>query len=908
MFVKTKEELLEYIKGLTDGFRGEEPERFTASAISARLNVSRNLTSQYLNELVKDGLLVKANLRPVYFFHKGMLEAQYDATVAQPAFDSLRELAAHLNREKNRLRNFQKAVGSTRSISDCIEQLKAAVKYPPHGLPVLLAGQPGTGKKLLARLMYEYAADEGVLPPGRLVAAGCAEYRSDGEALAQIFGDVRRGDAPGCLAAADGGMLLLDEAGALGSECQERLLQFMQTGRYSRCGEDAVRMADVRLVFTVSAEPGRALDRALQRLIPVSVSVPPLEERTPEEKKELLLYFFKREARKNGRKIFIGTSVFHRMMDYVYAGNVAQLKNCVRSCCANAFLYSDADAESLYVYQYHLPEEILAASRADPAAENEQESLISINEYEKLDAVDIFVRFYDSILGCFARQAGEEASLGGVFERCYAYINSFMDYLYFDKKHTNSRFNAIKQVVDGVLEAVSEKYHAVLPVHCGFLISRGLHAQMQRNLTLQRWLERRDAELEGALGTLRRTSPGEMTIALEASELIGQNMDLRISKMDLLLLALNIKYSNKGVQVSAIRGVIACRGYATASSMAETVNKLIGRHTFDAIDLPVNAGEADLAVRLGKYIRRRPTCRAFILLFDTGSMEAVGEGVGGIANIRLGLADNVSTALALAVGRGIWSGQEIGTILKSACGDAAPGCRVLASRRKQEAVVFMSDADTGVAERMIDLFSGSLPRPIETAVIAYDYYRLIQSREEDELFGRYDVKLLIGAMDPGFEGIPFLAIGDMITAEGLGRIDAALSGGLDAAELDAFNKNLLKDFSLLNVVKHLTILNPEKLMGYVQEAVTRLRGITGKRFSNRVTIALYIHISCLIERLITRTPIEQYPETEGFLREKERFVAQVKEAFHFLTSHYAVEIPVSEIAYIYQLVALDYED
>lgn len=189
----------------------------------------------------------------------------------------------------------------------------------------------------------------------------------------------------------------------------------------------------------------------------------------------------------------------------------------------------------------------------------------------------------------------------------------------------------------------------------------------------------------------------------------------------------------------------------------------------------------------------------------------------------------------------------------------------------------MSDADTGVAERMIDLFSGSLPASDRNGGVAYDYYRLIQSREEDELFGRYDVKLLIGAMDPGFEGIPFLAIGDMITAEGLGRIDAALSGGLDAAELDAFNKNLLKDFSLLNVVKHLTILNPEKLMGYVQEAVTRLRGITGKRFSNRVTIALYIHISCLIERLITRTPIEQYPETEGFLREKERFVAQVKE-------------------------------
>lgn len=285
MFVKTKEELLEYIKGLTDGFRGEEPERFTASAISARLNVSRNLTSQYLKELGQGRAARQSESAPGLLFPQGDARGAVRRDGRPAAFDSLRELAAHLNREKNRLRNFQKAVGSTRSISDCIEQLKAAVKYPPHGLPVLLAGQPGTGKKLLARLMYEYAADEGVLPPGRLVTAGCAEYRSDGEALAQIFGDARRGDALGCLAAADGGMLLLDEAGALGSECQERLLQFMQTGRYSRCGEDAVRTADVRLVFTVSAEPGRALDRALQRLIPVSVSVPPLEERTPRRKR-----------------------------------------------------------------------------------------------------------------------------------------------------------------------------------------------------------------------------------------------------------------------------------------------------------------------------------------------------------------------------------------------------------------------------------------------------------------------------------------------------------------------------------------------------------------------------------------------------------------------------------------------
>lgn len=231
-----------------------------------------------------------------------MLEAQYDATVAQPAFDSLRELAAHLNREKNRLRNFQKAVGSTRSISDCIEQLKAAVKYPPHGLPVLLAGQPGTGKKLLARLMYEYAADEGVLPPGRLVTAGCGRIPQ------------RRGGArPDFRRRAPGGRPRLPcrprTAGCCCSTRREPSEASARRGFYSSCRPALFPLRGGRRAY--GGRPprlhrfrraGARARPALQRLIPVSVSVPPLEERTPEEKKELLLYFFKREARKNGAR------------------------------------------------------------------------------------------------------------------------------------------------------------------------------------------------------------------------------------------------------------------------------------------------------------------------------------------------------------------------------------------------------------------------------------------------------------------------------------------------------------------------------------------------------------------------------------------------------------------------------
>lgn len=74
--LSTKEELYLYLEKISRGYALKDLKYFTANHISESLNISRNLASQYLNELVKEGRAIKVNSRPVYFFHKKNVERE----------------------------------------------------------------------------------------------------------------------------------------------------------------------------------------------------------------------------------------------------------------------------------------------------------------------------------------------------------------------------------------------------------------------------------------------------------------------------------------------------------------------------------------------------------------------------------------------------------------------------------------------------------------------------------------------------------------------------------------------------------------------------------------------------------------------------------------------------------------
>lgn len=141
--------------------------------------------------------------------------------------------------------DFAKLVGYDCSLVKNIQQGKAAMLYPPSGLPTLIVGDSGTGKSMFAECMYKYALNKKVLAAGApFISLNCADYGDNPQLLLSILYGHKKGsftgadqDAEGLVERAHNGVLFLDEIHRLPPKGQEMLFTLLDKGKFRRLGE-----------------------------------------------------------------------------------------------------------------------------------------------------------------------------------------------------------------------------------------------------------------------------------------------------------------------------------------------------------------------------------------------------------------------------------------------------------------------------------------------------------------------------------------------------------------------------------------------------------------------------------------------------------------------------------------------
>jgi NtrC-family two-component system response regulator AlgB len=216
------------------------------------------------------------------------------------------------------------------------QALDLAFKAAPSDAAILIRGESGTGKGVLARAIHARSGRAA----GPFVTVHCPSL--SGELLEnELFGHVRGAftgavrDTVGRVAAAAGGTLFLDEIGDLPPALQPKLLRLLQEKRYERVGETQTRAGDVRVLtatnrdLATEAAAGRFRDDLLYRLNVIEVVLPPLRER-PRDVLPLtdhLLAFFARSA---GRPLTGFTDEARAAVQrYPWPGNVRELRNAI---------------------------------------------------------------------------------------------------------------------------------------------------------------------------------------------------------------------------------------------------------------------------------------------------------------------------------------------------------------------------------------------------------------------------------------------------------------------------------------------------------------------------------------------------------------------------------------------------
>jgi two-component system, NtrC family, response regulator HupR/HoxA len=235
---------------------------------------------------------------------------------------------------------FEKLVFVSEKLAELCDLARKAAKTE---LPILIQGETGTGKELLARAIH-YNSSRRASP---LMVQNCGGMPDD-LLQSELFGHKRGAytgaisDRLGLFRAADGGTVFLDEISEVSPSFQISLLRFLQEGEVKPLGSDKTEFCNVRIIAAAN-RPLRKLVAAREyrqdlyfRLKGFELEVPPLRDR-PDDIPALAEFFAAKHSDAIGRKILgISAGVIEKLMAFDFPGNVRELENEIRRMVALA--------------------------------------------------------------------------------------------------------------------------------------------------------------------------------------------------------------------------------------------------------------------------------------------------------------------------------------------------------------------------------------------------------------------------------------------------------------------------------------------------------------------------------------------------------------------------------------------
>jgi formate hydrogenlyase transcriptional activator len=293
--------------------------------------------------------------------------------------DRLARENAYLQEEIRREHPFEELVGSSPALLATLRQVE---QVAPTDTTVLILGETGTGKELIARAIHNRSARR----DRPLVKVNCSAI-SAGLVESELFGHVK-GAFTGALERrvgrfelADGGTIFLDEIGDLPLETQVKLLRVLQEQEFEPVGSSRTVRVDVRVIAATNRdlreaiEGGRFRTDLFYRLNVLPIEVPPLRARRSDIP-QLVTFFLSRLAKKFGKRISAVTpQTMERLANYAWPGNIRELQNILERAvvlCDGSTLELDRDLVPAAgaAGRVHQPE--IALEGAGPAVRGER--------------------------------------------------------------------------------------------------------------------------------------------------------------------------------------------------------------------------------------------------------------------------------------------------------------------------------------------------------------------------------------------------------------------------------------------------------------------------------------------------------------------------------------------------------
>ncbi len=879
----TKQDLLDYLKKINIEADFSNIEKFSTIAIADGFHISRSLASQYLNSLFREGKIVKIDSRPVYYISRFVFERDFDIILNSLSFSSLDEAKEYLLNQKKMRYSFENLVGFDGSLGETISQIKSAVSYPSgSGLNYLLYGEVGVGKSILSKCAYEYLLLQTKEEKKRVICDGRNDrfIRRFCEAIEE----------------AKEGVVVIKRGNYISEEDRKLLSRILENNYFiNDAGKRVYLSCSIVLLYD---KPTISELEMIVDYFPIKCHVPAYRNRYSAEKERIIIRFFKKEAHILSKDIQISYALMKFLINANYPHNLDDLNNIVKEVCARASIES---AKTLYIGVNHLPERFAYNGNAFHIKEADlKDEWISVNDYIQPDASEGVIALFDNIIKEFQ---SADASIGNCIKNCCVMLNKFYDEFIYNNQFNSDFTFSYNSKFEDVINSVVYAYNYIVPEHCSLIISYYCFVKKTISRNIDDWYIAKKQDIQKVVQQLVNTN-SEITILVEKIKLaFAYNINISLDDAGMLILYIMFLNYNNLNSNRQFLSLIICHGVSTAYSISNTVNSFVGQHVYESVDMPLDKTMADVAEYVSKYVKRYRIKSDILLLVDMGALEELDTHLKEIEN-NIYVLNNVSTPMALTIATMVIQNESLNKIADVCAQRFGSSFKACKNRRKEDALIFVSDNGKNMALRLKDTFINSLPKHIDVQTFACNRVDLEMTDFLSKIKENYNILFILGASS--FENCQnFISIENLVKEREIDRITELLRSYLNKEEVMQFRENLIYNFSLQSVIDNLSVLDANKVLLYTKNAVSLLQKEMHYNFLSDVLPGIYIHICFMVERLVTKEPIAGISDDSEFECEHKNFVNITKKCFQNLCSHYGVELTVAEIKYLYEYIEDD---
>lgn len=857
-----KERVYEFITTYSLEYEHDEYPRFTTNFLSQKLNMQRTNLSSILNQLVNEGKLIKQKGRPVMY--------QY----------------INLSEEAEQV--FKRLIGYDQSLKDAVAGAKATIIYPKGKPSILIIAQRGCGAHYFAETVFEFAVKSGVVKNREaLLVFDCKAYQENPDYRQKLLFGTE--DEVGILNQSEDGMLFINHIDMLPAYERRRLLSTKERGI---------------LICRTDLSVDQEIYHSLQERTDFEIKLPNLNERSMEERFQLIQSFLCDEIKNIGKNLEMDSNILSALLLYESDDNVTGLKKDIHTGCVNCYARKGSSKNKfIEILLSDFPTYVRKGLIYSKTHKEELEELVSEQyvyafthstmlkkQAQKSEEKRDIYQSIDDRKKKYKKQEIEEEEIDAYVsialkEDFQKYYNELSGKISNRNMLENIIANKMIEHVDLFLKKAEETFQIKYDEKIMCALCLHMNSALIRNESKQRVSNEEIVQMTVSY-------PQEYQLAqefiLETEEVFHTR--LNVDEIVFVMMFLLEERVTKKQQVVTL---IAMHGDHSAQEVVKTVNILSNENNTYAFNLPLDQNMKEAYEDFKKEIIRIDQGKGIILIYDMGSLRTMAESIAAETNIDIRFVESPITLIGVACSnkaseeKGI---EEIYGYLQENFKTAAYS-RNYDGSNKIVVITSKSEIEAEKIQRFINENMSWNNVKIRRIVAANEgqLYSMIDSiAEEGEIVG------IVGDYDPLLHQYQFIDVNQLMKSEKSNLDDyIQTQNELGKTGITETYEYLEENFKELDMAK---------VKVYLDDFMNKVQDLLKVRLDENKKIGLIIHIVCLLDRIRQKyTPSISFIAS-GVIDKNKEMVSEVKKLLGPIENEFNVYINDTEIATIITII------